>query len=176
MFALLKVTERNVIITEIKLNKATALLNKVKIKFINAANTLDYEYTKFGVKSSYELDKKYRLYEEMKKEQIRMLDMTSSLNSAENELENMLSNLGLYNPHIWLGRVRAIINPKEMVEVRHEINTRRYKLRQQIEYNEKRIDEAKENIKKITLSNPAHSDGAMRVIEMYEKRHSRVAK
>ena len=176
MFALLKVTERNVIITEIKLNKATALLNKVKIKFINAANTLDYEYTKFGVKSSYELDKKYRLYEEMKKEQIRMLDMTSSLNSAENELENMLKNLGLYNPHIWLGRVRAIINPKEMVEVRHEINTRRYKLRQQIEYNEKRIDEAKENIKKITLSNPAHSDGAMRVIEMYEKRHSRVAK
>lgn len=112
----------------------------------------------------------------MKKEQIRMLDMTSSLNSAENELENMLKNLGLYNPHIWLGRVRAIINPKEMVEVRHEINTRRYKLRQQIEYNEKRIDEAKENIKKITLSNPAHSDGAMRVIEMYEKRHSRVAK
>ena len=176
MFALLKVTERNVIITEIKLNKATALLNKVKIKFINAANTLDYEYTKFGVKSSYELDKKYRLYEEMKKEQIRMLDMTSSLNSAENELENMLKNLGLYSPHIWLGRVRAIINPKEMVEVRHEINTRRYKLRQQIEYNEKRIDEAKENIKKITLSNPAHSDGAMRVIEMYEKRHSRVAK
>lgn len=65
-----------------------------------------------------------------------MLDMTSSLNSAENELENMLKNLGLYNPHIWLGRVRAIINPKEMVEVRHEINTRRYKLRQQIEYNE----------------------------------------
>lgn len=176
MFALLKVTERNVIITEIKLNKATALLNKVKIKFINAANTLDYEYTKFGVKSSYELDKKYRLYEEIKKEQIRMLDMTSSLNSAENELENMLKNLGLYSPHIWLGRVRAIINPKEMVEVRHEINTRRYKLRQQIEYNEKRIDEAKENIKKITLSNPAHSDGAMRVIEMYEKRHSRVAK
>ena len=40
----------------------------------------------------------------MKKEQIRMLDMTSSLNSAENELENMLKNLGLYNPHIWLGR------------------------------------------------------------------------
>ena len=64
----------------------------------------------------YELDKKYRLYEEMKKEQIRMLDMTSSLNSAENELENMLKNLGLYSPHIWLGRVRAIINPKEMVE------------------------------------------------------------
>ena len=176
MFAILKVTERNVLVTEIKLNKATGLLNKIKIKYVNAANTLDYEYSKYGVKSAYELENKYKLYEEMKAEQSRMLDMTSSLNSAENDLESILRKLGLSDPHIWFGRVKAFINPKEMVEVRHELNTRRYKLRQQIEYNEKRIEEAKSNIKNATLSNPEHSDGAMRVIEMYEKRHSRVAK
>lgn len=176
MFAILKVTERNVLVTEIKLNKATGLLNKIKIKYVNAANTLDYEYSKYGVKSVYELENKYKLYEEMKAEQSRMLDMTSSLNSAENDLESILRKLGLSDPHIWFGRVKAFINPKEMVEVRHELNTRRYKLRQQIEYNEKRIEEAKSNIKNATLSNPEHSDGAMRVIEMYEKRHSRVAK
>lgn len=176
MFAILKVTERNVLVTEIKLNKATGLLNKIKIKYVNAANTLDYEYSKYGVKSAYELENKYKLYEEMKAEQGRMLDMTSSLNSAENDLESILRKLGLSDPHIWFGRVKAFINPKEMVEVRHELNTRRYKLRQQIEYNEKRIEEAKSNIKNATLSNPEHSDGAMRVIEMYEKRHSRVAK
>lgn len=176
MFAILKVTERNVLVTEIKLNKATGLLNKIKIKYVNAANTLDYEYSKYGVKSAYELENKYKLYEEMKAEQSRMLDMTSSLNSAENDLESILRKLGLSDPHIWFGRVKAFINPKEMVEVRHELNTRRYKLRQQIEYNEKRIEEAKCNIKNATLSNPEHSDGAMRVIEMYEKRHSRVAK
>lgn len=176
MFAILKVTERSVLVTEIKLNKATGLLNKVKIKYVNAANTLDYEYSKYGVKSAYELENKYKLYEEMKAEQSRMLDMTSSLNSAENNLESILRKLGLNDTHVWFGRVKALINPKEMVEVRHELNTRRYKLRQQIEYNEKRIEEAKSNIKNATLSNPEHSDGAMRVIEMYEKRHSRVAK
>lgn len=37
MFAILKVTERNVLVTEIKLNKATGLLNKIKIKYVNAA-------------------------------------------------------------------------------------------------------------------------------------------
>lgn len=176
MFAVLKVTERNVLVTEIKLNKATGLLNKVKIKYVNAANTLDYEYSKYGIKSAYELENKYKMYEDMKSEQNRMLNMTSSLNSAENDLENILKKLGLNDIHIWFGRVKALINPKEMVEVRHELNTRRYKLRQQIEYNEKRIEEAKSNIKKATLSNPEHSEGAMRVIEMYEKRHSRVAK
>ena len=176
MVAILKVTERNVLITEIKLNKTIGLLNKIKIKYINVSNTLDYEYSKFGVKSAYELEKKFKLYKEMKEEQNRMLDMTSSLNSAESDLENILRKLGVYDTHVWFGRVKALINPKEMVEVRHELNTRRYKLRQQIEYNEKRIEEAKSNIKNATLSNPEHSDGAMRVIEMYEKRHSRVAK
>ena len=176
MVAILKVTERNVLITEIKLNKTIGLLNKIKIKYINVSNTLDYEYSKFGVKSAYELEKKFNLYKEMKEEQNRMLDMTSSLNSAESDLEDILRKLGVYDTHVWFGRVKALINPKEMVEVRHELNTRRYKLRQQIEYNEKRIEEAKSNIKNATLSNPEHSDGAMRVIEMYEKRHSRVAK
>lgn len=176
MVAILKVTERNVLITEIKLNKTIGIINKIKIKYINVSNTLDYEYSKYGVKSSYELEKKFNLYKEMKEEQNRMLDMTASLNKAENDLENILGKLGVYDIHVWFGRVKALINPKEMVEVRHELNTRRYKLRQQIEYNEKRIEEAKSNIKNATLSNPEHSDGAMRVIEMYEKRHSRVAK
>ena len=176
MFAVLKITERNVLVTEIKLNKAISLLNKVKIKYINAANTLDYEYTKYGVKSAYELENKYQLYNEMKKEQMQMLDMTSALNSAEFELENQLKKLGMYDPHIWIGRVKALVNPKEMVEVRHELNTRRYKLRQQIEYNENRIAEAKNTIRNVTLSNPEYSEDAMRVIELYEKRHSRVAK
>ena len=46
MFALLYRTEREVVIVENKINKATTLLNKVKIKYINAANTLDFEYNK----------------------------------------------------------------------------------------------------------------------------------
>lgn len=83
----------------------------------------------------------------MKEEQNRMLDMTSSLNSAESDLEDILRKLGVYDTHVWFGRVKALINPKEMVEVRHELNTRRYKLRQQIEYNEKRIEEAKAILK-----------------------------
>ena len=63
MVAILKVTERNVLITEIKLNKTIGLLNKIKIKYINVSNTLDYEYSKFGVKSAYELEKKFAEHE-----------------------------------------------------------------------------------------------------------------
>lgn len=171
LFAMLKVTERQVLVTEIKLNKATALLNKTKIKYINAANTLDYEYNKYGVKSSYELSQKYQVYVEMKEEQKKLLDMTSNLNEAEKELERILTNLGLYDPHIWLGQVRALINSKEMVEVTHGLTVRRQKLRKQIEYNENRLLEAKENIKNITKSNPQYAQSALKVIEAYEKKN-----
>ena len=42
MFAILKVTERNVLVTEIKLNKATGLLNKIKIKYVIWPTRFDY--------------------------------------------------------------------------------------------------------------------------------------
>lgn len=171
LLAMLKTTERKVYVTEVKLNKATSMLNKMKIKYVNAANVLDYEYNKYGVKSSYELEKKYQMYVEMKMEQQKLMEMTSNLNSAEVQLQERLKKLGLYDPHIWIGQARALYNPKEMVEVRHSLTVRRQKLRNQIEYNEGRIQEAKENIKGITKSNPEYTNEALKVIEMYEKKH-----
>ncbi|MDO5403370.1 MAG: hypothetical protein Q4F11_08015 [Eubacteriales bacterium] len=171
MFAVLKATERQVLVMEMKLNKATLLLNKIKIKYVNAANTLDYEYNKYHVKNSYELAKKYEAYIQMKEEQTKAVCLTSSLNEAELNLEKVLGQAGLYDTHVWLGQVRALIYPKEMVEVRHELNVQRQKLRNQIEYNESRIGEAKDNIKKMTLRNPEYSTYALRIIEMYEQKN-----
>ncbi len=50
LFAYLKTIERKVCVTEIKLNKATTLLNSIKIKYVNAANVLDYQCNKYYIK------------------------------------------------------------------------------------------------------------------------------
>lgn len=172
LLAYLKMTERKVYVTEIKLNKATALLNKVKIKYVNAANVLDYEYNKYSVKSAYELEQKYQAYVEMKNEQKKILEVTSNLSDAEAELTGVLKKLGVIDTHIWISQVKALLNPKEMVEVRHNLSIRRQKLRSQIEYNEGRIEDAKNNIKTVTKKNKAHAKEAMEVLEMYERRHN----
>lgn len=169
MFALLKMTQRQVLVTEIRLNKATNLLNKTKIKYINAANTLDYEYQKFHVKSSYEFAKKYQYYLEMKEERRNLRRMTEHLNDAEEELLRMLENLGMADPDIWLGQVRGLYDPKEMVEVRHDLALQRQKLRGQIDYNERRIEEAKQNIKRVTVLHSDFLPEALRIIEQYER-------
>lgn len=172
LFAYLKTIERKVYVTEIKLNKATALLNRIKIKYVNAANVLDYQYNKFYIKSSYELEQKYQAYVEMKEEQRKILEVTNNLTDAENELVHILNRLEVIDSHIWIAQVKAILNPKEMVEVRHNLSVRRQKLRSQIEYNENRIEDAKNNIKNITRKNPAYVREAMQILEMYEKRKS----
>lgn len=173
MFAYLKYTERQVLVTEIKLNKATALLNKMKIKYVNAANTLDYEYNKYNVKSSYELGKKYDIYLEMKAEQQKMMRTTTNLNEAEEDLLKELRKLRLFDTRVWLSQVKALYNKHEMVEVRHNLNERRAKLRTQIEYNDGRIEEAKENIRRITKENPAYAETALKVVDLYEKKNQR---
>ena len=171
LFAYLKSTERKVYVTEVKLNKATALLNKYKIKYVNAVNVLEYEYSKYAVKSVFELEQKFQAYVEMKDEQRKILEITSNLNEAEAELTDILRQLGVIDTHIWIGQVKAILNPKEMVEVRHNLSIRRQKLREQIEYNESRIEDARNNIKNVTKKNKVHAKEAMQVLEIYEKRH-----
>ena len=103
----------------------------------------------------------------MKEEQKKMLEVTGNLTSAEADLMHILGRLGVIDTHVWIAQVKAILNLKEMVEVRHNRSVRRQKLRKQIEYNENRIEDAKNNIKNITRNNPAYAKDAMEILEKY---------
>lgn len=165
---MLQMAQRKVKLTQQKLNKATSLLNKVKIKYINIASTVDYEREKYGVKNSYELSAQYEMYLEIREEQRRIAMMTEQLSESEVRLESLLKQLKLYDPHIWLAQVKALIDAREMVEVRHGLSTRRQKLRAKIKYNENRIDEAKINITNIAVNNPERKNEVLSIIQQYE--------
>lgn len=171
MLAMLQNTHRKVVVTEIKLNKAINMLNKIKIKYVNAANVLDYEYGKYKVKNSYELARKYEVYLEMKQEQKNLLEMTSKLSEAEERLMVLLKKVGMQDCNIWASQVRALYNRKEMVEIRHELAGQRQKLRDQMEYNERKIEEAKNNIKDVTRKHPGFTNEALKIIDEYERRN-----
>lgn len=48
---------------------------------------------------------------------------------------------------IWLHQTGAILDPKEMVEVRHAMILRRQQLRKQMEFNTDNAEKAQEQIK-----------------------------
>ena len=133
---------RDVILIEKKINRAVTLLNKVKIKYINNINVLDYNCNKFGVKNAKDFEQKWNEYCKMREYEKKFRENTEMLNANNENLVIMLKDVGVVDTDIWLSRFVAIVDPKEMVEIRHELNQRRQMLRERIENNE----QLKENI------------------------------
>ncbi len=165
------VLNRNAVYTlklsEKKLNRAIVLQNKVKIKYINTVNSIEYQYAKYGVKNAYEFSNTYQMFLDDKKERERYARTTGMLGRATDQLTGILAGIGMRDAEIWQNQLEALFNPKEMVEVRHNLNVRRQKLREQMEYNIKKVDEAKKNIAECAKQNPQYADEIMQIVTSY---------
>lgn len=155
-------------IAEIKLNKAIGLINKYKLKYVNVKARLDYQYETIGVKSSYELNELWRQYIVIKKEREAMMKASDELYKSMEALIKSLEGLGLYDSSVWTAQIEALIDNREMTEVRHALNIRRQKLRTSIDYNTKTVERNKEKISEIVKKNPEVASEVIQIIERYE--------
>lgn len=129
-------------------NRAIILENRVKLKYVNTKNAVDYACERFHVKNSYELTYIYEQYLEAVKQRERFRTNNDQLEYYNKELLYMLQKQMLYDAKVWLNYVSAIIDPREMVELKHELITRRQKLRARIEYNSNVMDNTKKELLK----------------------------
>ena len=83
-------------------------------------------------------------------------------------LINQLKRCQLNDPEIWIHQAIAIIDNKEMVEIRHRLNIRRQKLRERIDYNSKIKEGNIEVIRGILKKNPECEEEVIRVLKGYE--------
>lgn len=112
-----------------KIKRAVSLLNKVKVKFINNTNTLDYIYEKYGVNSSKELEYQWQQYNTMVRDARKYSQANSDFRVYCDELVDKLARVGLTDPLVWPKQTNAIIDRREMVEIKHGLNLRRQKIR-----------------------------------------------
>jgi hypothetical protein len=154
-------------VTELKLNKAIGLLNKVKIKYINNTNALDYTYQKYMVNSYAELQFLWDQYLKAKEEEKVYNKNTEQLEFYKKELVKELRDYDLKDPDIWVHQVAAIIDSKEMVEVRHRLNNRRQKLRDQIDYNNGLKDKSIEAVRNFINRRPENREEVTEQLRRY---------
>jgi hypothetical protein len=133
---------------DVNLNRAIALENRVKIKFVNIKNAVDYTCERFLVNNSMELTYNYEQYIEACKEREIFKQTNEDLEYFNGRLVRLLSALNLYDAKVWLNYADAIIDPREMVEVKHNLFARRQKLRERIEYNLSAIEDMKKEVEK----------------------------
>lgn len=122
-------------VTERNRNRAIQLLNKVKIKYVNIANAVDYACEKYHVQSGVELSKQWEYYLETVKEREKYERTNDDLDYFKDRLVRTLSQYKFYDAQVWVVQAAALVNPKEMVEVKHALINRRQKLRARMEYN-----------------------------------------
>ena len=140
--------EKDIKKCDINQNYAITLENRVKIKYVNIKNAVDYTCRRFRVNNSRELIYNYEQYQEVSKEREKFKAVNEDLEYFNNRLVRILRGLNLYDAKIWLNYANAVIDPREMVELKHEYFARRQDLRSRIECNLNAITEMRKEVDK----------------------------
>ncbi len=171
MAALAVVTYRNFSfefkMSEARENRAINLMNKVKIKYINNTSTLEYLYSKYNIKSLREMEYLYEQYLIMVDEVRKYQRTTGDLRELSESLTKLLFQYGVKDPDIWAKQSAALIDNREMVEVKHSLNVRRQKLREQMAYNEELRLAGLKDIREMLKVNPELREQVKRELEIY---------
>ncbi len=141
--------------SDAKVKRAVSLLNKVKAKYINNKSTLDYIYEKYGVNSSKELEYMWAQYDTMNKDAMRYTQANNDFRVYCDQLVKKLEKIGLRDPLVWPKQTNALIDRREMVEIKHSLNMRRQSIREKLATCEKISDNAKVAIRASVELNPA---------------------
>ena len=148
-------------------NRAIYLMNKVKIKYINNTSTLEYLYSKYNIKSLRELEYLYEQYLIMVDEVRKYQRTAGDLRQYSEALTKILFSNGVKDPDIWTKQYLALVDSREMVEVKHSLNVRRQKLREQIAYNEELRLNGLKDIRQMLKDNPELREQVKRELESY---------
>lgn len=155
-------------IVQAKLNKIILLMNKVTIKSVNNRNFLEYTYSKYMVDGYEHLRTRWEEYVKLKDETKRYQSNTELLEFYHNELVHELNKYGIVDSEIWIYQPTAILDSREMVEVRHRLNVRRQKLRERIDANQKQKAEAVQTIKDTVKAYPDCEEEAVHLLKRYK--------
>lgn len=157
--------------TEKGINKIILLKNTVNIRYVNNTNLLDYLYLKYKVNSGKELLTMWEKYQQEKEERSKDIQNREELSYYKRSLISVLKRYQLHDPEIWLHQTAALLDPKEMVEIRHGLVDRRQKLRVQMEYNKRLATEAQKEIRNTMNDYPQYRQEILDMVERYEKEY-----
>lgn len=150
--------------------KIITLQNKVKIRYVNNKNLLNYLYLKYGVGKAAELESLWNKYSEEKNERKKFEKAEEDLVFYKKSLVQNLAKYRIKDPEIWIKQAVALVDPKEMVEIRHELVGRRQALRKQMESNRDIAVKTQEDVKELAEAYPSYRMEIMEMVASYEEK------
>ncbi len=157
--------DRELLRVERDINRLIQLQNKVKLRYVNNIHLLEYLYLKYNTKSCGALERVWRLYREEQEQRRQYNETESKVIYYRKELLELLKQYPVSAPERWLTQYKALLDKREMVEIRHELVERRGALRRQMEYNNAVAETARCELKDITVQYPAYASEIAKSLE-----------
>lgn len=154
---------------EVNMNHAITLSNKVKIKYVNSTNAVDYACEKYHVHNSFELNYLWEQYMGAVREREKYERTSEDLEYFHGKLVRMLRKYELFDSKVWINQTVALVDKREMVEIKHNLVARRQKLRGRIEYNMDVVLEQKEEIENLMKEFKEDIPEVHEILESVEK-------
>ena len=164
-------TEKELARVEASANKLIHLQNKVKIRYVNNTNLLDYLYLKYGVDSAAKLKEQWDMYQEEKEERRQYAEAEAKLEYYRKQLIRQLIQFRVNDPERWVKQPGAIIDARERLEIRHDLIARRQALRKQLAYNQQLAESAQQEIKDVAAEYPHYAAEIAEMVEKYEEKY-----
>lgn len=155
--------------SHINMNYAISLENHAKIRYVHTKNAVDYVCEKYHVNNSKELEYIFKCYQEAVREQQKFEAANLELEFYNKELIKQLSSLWLYDAKSWLNHADALVDAREMVELKHKLLERRKRIRGRLEEIQKSIDEIKSEVQDTLRQVGSHADEMQQLLNEIQK-------
>lgn len=150
------------------INKLVQLQNKVKIRYVNNTHLLEYLYMKYDTDSAAKLQKRWERYQEEQEERKQYAEAEAKIEYCQKELVRQLSRYRVSAPDRWMDQAKALLDPREMVEIRHSLILRRQALRKQLDYNSDVARVARNEVMEIVKEYPQYGQEILNMVERYD--------
>ena len=151
------------------INKLIQLQNKVKIRYVNNCQLMEYLYLKYNTDSAARLEKLWKMYQDEKEERKQFAEAEAKIEYYQKQLVEQLSNYRVQMPERWIGQTAALLDKREMVEIRHELIQRRQALRKQMDYNQEVAETARNEVKDVAAAYPRYAKEILSMVERYDR-------
>ena len=88
---------------------------------------------------------------------------------AENELTKLVEEAGIKDVNIWINQAYALVDNRDMDEIKKHLSNRRDKLKGSLDYNSDTIEKSRNEIKNIILKDKKNAQELMDILDAYEE-------
>jgi hypothetical protein len=146
------------------MNRLIQLQNTVKIRYVNNRQLLDYLVLKYHVENAGELEEQWKRFRTEKEDRKKFEGASKEIGRYQQDFLRQLHMARIKDTGIWLHQAVAIVDPKEMVEIRHHLIQRRQSLRSRMDYNKGIAKTAQNEIRNLAKDYPQYADEILKMV------------